>query len=60
MFDYCSQATFSNSELSKKLRREGGTMTIIKIRKLNRAKSQETEIISGLKETERLQKHAWI
>ena len=35
-------------------------MTIIKIRKLNRAKSQETEVISGLKETERLQKHAWI
>ena len=50
MLGCCSQGTFINSELAKKLRTEG-TMTTIKVKTLNGDESQETETISGLKVT---------
>ena len=50
MLDCCSQGTFINSELAKKLRTEG-TMTTIKVKTLNGDEIQETETISGLKVT---------
>ena len=46
----CSQETFLNRELAKKLRTEG-TMTSIKIKTLNVEERQETEAISDLKVT---------
>ena len=45
MLDCCSQETFINSELAKKLRTEG-TMVTIKIKTLNGEESQGTEPIS--------------
>ena len=59
MLDCCSQGTFNNSELAKKLRTEG-TMTTTKIKTLNGEKSQETEAISDLKVTSSTGKNAWI
>ena len=48
MLDHCSQRTFINSELGKKLRIEG-IMITIKIKTLNWEKGHETEAIFGLK-----------
>ena len=45
MLDCCSQETFINCELAKKLRTEG-IMATIKIKTLNGEESQETEPIS--------------
>ena len=45
MLDCCTQETFINSELAKKLRTEG-TMATIKIKILNGEESQGTEPIS--------------
>ena len=45
MLDCCSQETFINCELAKKLRTEG-TMATIKIKILNGEESQGTEPIS--------------
>ena len=59
MLDCCSQGSFINSELAKKLRAEG-TMTTIKVRKLNGEESQETEAINGLKVTSLTEKNGWI
>ena len=59
MLDCCSQGTFINSELAKKLRTED-TMTTIKVKTLNGKESQETEAISGLKVTSLTGKNEWI
>ena len=59
MLDCCSQGTFINSELAKKLRTEG-TMTTIKVKTLNGEESQETEAINGLKVTSLTEKNGWI
>ena len=59
MLDCCSQGTFTNNELLKNLRREG-TITTIKIKKLNGGKSQETKAISDLKVTISIGKNVWI
>ena len=48
MLDCCSQGTFINIDLAKKLKAEG-VQTTIKIKTLNRKESQETEAASGLK-----------
>ena len=58
MLDCCSQVTFTNNELLKNLRREG-TITTIKIKKLNGEKSQETKAISDLKVTSSIGKNVW-
>ena len=50
MLDCCSQGTFINSKLVKKLRIKG-TMTTIKTKTLNGKESQETKAISDLKVT---------
>ena len=59
MLDCCSQGTFINSELAKKLRTEG-TLKTIKIKTLNGEESQETEAISDLKVTSSNGKNVWI
>ena len=59
MLDCCSQGSFINSELAKKLRAEG-TMTTIKVKTLNGEESQETEAINGLKVTSLTEKNGWI
>ena len=53
----CSQGTFINSELGKKLRIEG-TMATIKIPTLNGEKTQETEAILDLRITSTTGKNA--
>ena len=50
MLDCCSQGTFINNELAKKLKTEG-TMKTVKIKTLSGEESQETEAISNLKVT---------
>ena len=57
--DCCSQGTFINSKLTKKLRTEG-TMTTIKIKTLNGEESQETEAISNLRVSSSTGKNVWI
>ena len=59
MLDCCSQETFINSELAKKLR-IGGTKTTIKVKTLNGEETQETEAINGLKVTSLTEKNGWI
>ena len=59
MLDCCSQGTFINSELAKKLR-TGSTMTTMKIKTLNMEESQEIEAISDLKVTSSTGKIVWI
>ena len=59
MLDCCSEGTFINSELAKKLRTEG-TMPTIKIKAINGEESQETEAISDLKVTSSTGKNVWI
>ena len=59
MLDCCSQGTFINSELTKKLTTEG-TFTTIKIKTLNGEESQETKAISDLKVTSSNGKNVWI
>ena len=59
MLDCCSDGTFSNSELAKKLRTEG-TMPTIKIKTLNGEESQETQAMSDLKVTNSTGKNVWI
>ena len=59
MLDCCSQGTFINSELTKKLRTEG-TMTTIEVKTLNGEESQETETIGGMKVISLTGKNGWI
>ena len=59
ILDCCSQGTFINSELARKLRTEG-TLTTIRIKALNGEESQETKAISDLKVTSSNEKNVWI
>ena len=59
MLDCCSQETFINSELAKKLRTKG-VMTTIKIKTLNGEESRKTGTISDLKATSSTGKNVWI
>ena len=58
MLSCCSQGSFINSELAKKLRKEV-TMTNIKTKTLNWKESQETAGISDLNITSSTGKNVW-
>ena len=59
MLDCCSQETFINSELTKKLRTKS-VMTTVKIKTLNGEESRKTGTISDLKATSSTGKNVWI
>ena len=59
MLDCCSQGTFINTDLARKLKTDG-MKTTIKIKALNGEDTQESEAISGLKVSKSIGKPVWI
>ena len=57
--DCCSQGTFINTDLARKLN-DDGEKTTIKIETLNGEESQETEAVSGLKVFKSSVESMWI
>ena len=59
MLDCCSQGTFINTDLARKLK-ANGMKTSINIKSLNGEGTQESEAISGLKVSKSIGKSVWI
>ena len=59
ILDCCSQGTFINTDLARKLKADG-MKTTIKIKTLNGEDTQESEAISGLKVSKSIGKPVWI